>query len=132
MNLYGNGQISEVMAMENITIGVIVGGLALIVAFIKGVKFLKKSIKELISDLLKEQFESLNAKLTTLQEKVNDVDMSTTKNFLVARISEVERGHDLDEIGRERFWEEYEHYHKIGGNTYIQRKVDELVSEGKL
>lgn len=118
--------------MENITIGVVVGGLALIVAFIKGVKFLKKSIKELISDLLKEQFDTLNEKLKILQDRVDGVDMNTCKNFLVARISEVERGHNLDEIGRERFWEEYEHYTSIGGNTYIQRKVEELVSEGKL
>lgn len=118
--------------MEAITFGWICAGLALLVGFIKGVKYLKKSIKEWITDLLQEPFDELNKKLTSLQEKVDDVDMSTCKNFLVARLSEIERGNQLDEIERERFWEQYEHYTSIGGNTYIQRKVEEMVAEGKL
>lgn len=118
--------------MENITFGAICGGLLLIVGFIKGVKYLKKSIKEWIAQLLKDSFEEINGKLATLQERVDDVDMGTCKNFLVARLAEVEKGNHLDEIERERFWEQYEHYHKIGGNSYIQRKVEELKAEGKI
>lgn len=118
--------------MENITIGYIVGGVVLIAGFIAGVRELKKSVKDWITNLLKESFDSLNAKLTTMQEKIDDVDMSTCKNFLVARLAEIERGHQLDEIERERFWEQYEHYLKIGGNTYIQRKVEQFKAEGKI
>lgn len=118
--------------MEQITFGWICAGLALLVGFIKGVKYLKKSIKEWITDLLKEPFENLDKKLATLQERVDEVDMGTCKNFLVARLAEVEKGNHLDEIERERFWEQYEHYHKIGGNSYIQRKVEELKAEGKI
>ena len=58
--------------------------------------------------------------------------MATSKNFLVAKIAEVDKGNKLDEIEKERFWEQYEHYSKIGGNSYIQRKVDELKESGKL
>jgi hypothetical protein len=118
--------------MQNITIGYVVGGLALLVGFIKGVTYLKKSIKEWITDLLKEPFDNLNSKLETMQEKIDEVDMGTCKNFLVARIAEVEKGNELDEIERERFWEQYEHYANIGGNSYIKRKVEELKAEGKL
>ena len=118
--------------METITLGWIAGGIALLAALIKGVKYLKKTTKEWITDLLREPFESLGKQMTDLQKKVDDVDISTCKNFLVARISEVEKGNQLDEIERERFWEQYEHYAKIGGNSYIQRKVEELKAEGKL
>ena len=120
------------MDMETITIGWIVGGVAMLVALIKGIKYLQKTTKEWITDLLREPFEKLDKQMVGLQKKVDDIDISTCKNFLVARISEVEKGNPLDEIERERFWEQYEHYSKIGGNSYIKRKVDELKAEGKL
>lgn len=118
--------------METITIGWIIGGVAVLVAFIKGVKYLQDSMKEWATNLLKEPFDDLKKQLVDLQGKVGDVDMGTCKNFLVARIAEVEKGNPLGEIEKERFWEMYEHYSKIGGNSYIQRKVDELKDEGKL
>ena len=118
--------------METITIGWVIGGVAVLVAFIKGVKYLQDSMKEWVTNLLNEPFDDLKKQIGGLQEKVDEVDMSTCKNFLVARIAEVEKGNQLDEIEKERFWEQYEHYSKIGGNSYIQRKVDELKDEGKL
>ena len=118
--------------MENITIGYIIGGVVLLAGFIAGVRELKKSVKDWITNLLKEPFDNLSAKLSTLQEKIDDVDISTCKNFLVARLAEIERGHQLDEIETERFWEQYEHYLAIGGNTYIKRKVEQFKSEGKI
>lgn len=120
------------MSMENVTIAWICGGLAVLVGFIKGVQFLKKSIKDFISELLKEQFGVINGSLASLQTKIDAVDMGTTKNFLVARISDVEKGSELDEIARERFWEQYEHYCSIGGNSYIRVKVEQLRTDGKL
>lgn len=118
--------------MESITIGWVVGGLAVLVGLIKSISYLQKSTKAWITTMLSSQFEKLNKKLEELQEKIDDVDMSSCKNFLVARIAYVEKGNELDEIEKERFWEQYEHYSKIGGNSYIQRKVDELKKEGKL
>ena len=118
--------------MENITIGYIIGAVVLLAGFIKGITELKKSFKDWITGLLDDSFKNLSKQLTTLQERIDDVDMSTCKNFLVARLSEIERGNPLDEIERERFWEQYEHYLDIGGNTYIQRKVEQFKSDGKL
>ena len=43
-----------------------------------------------------------------------------------------EQDEPIDEIERERFWEQYEHYVKCGGNSYIQRKVENLKQAGKL
>ena len=118
--------------MDQITIGQICAGLALVVGLVTGIRYMKKAIREWITSLLKEQFEALNKKLSSVQERIDEVDMGTCKNFLVARLAEVEKGHPLDEIERERFWEQYEHYQKIGGNTYIQRKVEQLKAEGKI
>jgi len=118
--------------MESITIGGLVAGIALLVAFIQGVKYLRNSIKEWMTESLHDQFGDITNKLETLQTKIDEVDMGTCKNFLVARLAEVEKGSHLNEIERERFWEQYEHYCKIGGNSYIQRKVEELKAEGKL
>ena len=118
--------------MENITIGYIIGGVVLLAGFIKGVRELKKSVKEWITKLLEDSFQSLSKQLSTLQERVDDIDVSTCKNFLVARLAEIERGHELDEIETERFWEQYEHYLAIGGNTYIKRKVEQFKAEGKI
>ena len=118
--------------MESITIGGLVAGLGLLVALIQGVKYLRINIKEWMTASLKESFDDLNKKMDALQNRMDDVDMGTCKNFLVARLAEVEKGSHLNEIERERFWEQYEHYCRIGGNSYIQRKVEELKAQGKL
>ena len=118
--------------METVTLGWIVGSVAVLVALIKGLKYLHKTTKEWVASLLKEPFDGINKRIDELTKKVDDVDIATSKNFLVAKIAEVDKGNKLDEIEKERFWEQYEHYKKIGGNSYIQRKVDELKESGKL
>ena len=118
--------------METVTLGWIVASVAVLVALIKGLKYLHKTTKEWITDLLQEPFDGINKRIDELTKKVDDVDIATSKNFLVAKIAEVDKGNKLDEIEKERFWEQYEHYKKRGGNSYIQRKVDELKESGKL
>ena len=58
--------------------------------------------------------------------------MQACKNYLVSFLSDVEKDELTDEIERERFWEQYQHYTEHGGNSYIKRKVEKLKSEGKL
>ena len=38
----------------------------------------------------------------------------------------------IDEVEKERFYEVYKDYRGLGGNSYIQHKVDKLQKEGKL
>ena len=111
--------------MEDITIGQIGVGLTFIVGFISSITYLHAKIKVWIADALSDQFKELNG-------KIDAVDMNATKNFLVARLSDIEQDNPMNEIEAERFWEQYEHYHKIGGNSYIDQKVDKLKSLGKL
>lgn len=118
--------------MENITVGQIAIVIAFLAALISGIGVLLKSIKSWIINAMKEPLGSIVGEIKNVNDRIDKVDMNTCKNFLVARLSEIEQGNVLDDIKMQRFWEEYEHYAEIGGNSYIRRKVEQLKVEGKL
>lgn len=118
--------------MTEITLGQIAAAIAFLVALITGVVYLKKQLEQVLKDAMKNEFEQINKKIDTLDGKVDKVDMQSCKNFLVQFLSNIEKGMTIDEIQKQRFWEQYEHYIKIGGNSYIKSKVDQFKAEGKL
>ena len=60
-------------------------------------------------------------------------DKEKTKNFLVARLNEIENGETWSEIERQRFYEQYDHYtNDLNGNTYIKKAVEVHEAEGKI
>lgn len=118
--------------MENITIGQIAVVLAFIAAFITSVVKIKDVIEKTIKKGLEGQFKPINEKLDTLDKKIDDVDLNACKNFLVARLDEIEKGEAFGAITDQRFWEQYNHYLAKGGNTYIQHRIEKLQQEGKL
>lgn len=118
--------------MESITLGQFAGWITLVVGLIGGLSYLIKHLKKWIKTILKDQFELMDEKIESLQNHIDDIDLATCKNFLVARLAEIERGFPLNEIEKERFWEQYEHYKKHGGNSYITSKVEELKKKGLL
>ena len=120
------------MNFEQITLGQIALAVTFIAGLIGGIGVLHKSLKGWISKSLKEQFDTINNNIERLQARLDEVDMEATKNFLVARLSEIDKGKQLDGIVMERLWEELEHYEKQGGNSYIHRKVEQLKADGKL
>lgn len=118
--------------MENITLGQISVAIAFIVALIGGCKYIISDISKIMDKALKptnDKIDKLDAKLT---KQIKDSDLNGTKNFLVARMQEVKSGQQLDDISRERFWEQYQHYTNLGGNSYIMNEVDRLKKEGKI
>ena len=118
--------------MEELTmadIGLLVGYL---VALISGIAFLLSKIKSWLKVALKDEFEPINKNINNMRDEVKEVDMNACKNFLVRSLGDIEKGVPLDEIEKERLWEQYEHYQKIGGNSYIKRKVENLQEQGKL
>lgn len=123
---------SSKQTMEQITLGQIAVAVAFFVALITGVSYLLKQIKAAIKSALKDEFKPINDKIDELGKHLDSVDMESCKNFLVSVLSDIEKGLDVDEIERERFWEQYQHYQKIGGNSYIKKKVDQLEKEGKI
>lgn len=119
--------------MEQITLGQIGIAVGFLVALIAGVNALKKSIKEWLNSALKEnfdrvdkRFDGLDKRLDGLEKRLDSVDTENCKNYLVTFLAEAARGEMKDETEMQRFWEEYEHYQKLGGNSYIKNKVEEL------
>lgn len=107
--------------MENITLGQIGVILAFIVAFITSVKFIVKEVSGAVDKGLKP-----------IHEKIDLVDLNATKNFLVRSITDIDRGNELDKVNKMRLLEQYEHYQKLGGNSYITAEIERLKKEGKI
>ena len=87
-----------------------------------------KPFKDKIEDMEKDRKDQHNETL----QKIDDVKLYTDKNFLVRFLADVEQGNKIDEVEKERFYEVYKDYKGLGGNSYIQHKVDKLQKEGKL
>ena len=71
--------------LENITLGQVAALIAFVVALYGGVKYLKKELKEAITDMLKDQFGSVNTKLDKDNRRLNDLEEQT--RFLYKAIS---------------------------------------------
>ena len=117
--------------MEEITLGQVGIGLAFLVALITGVSYMNDRLKAWLNTSLKENFDGVNKHIDDLETKITSVDMEQTKSFLVRCIGDIEKG-EISEIEKQRFYEQYEHYRKMDGNTYIKHKVEQLEAEGKI
>ena len=118
--------------MENITLGEIGLALAFVAALVASIGAIGKVVSKAVKKAFEAGSKEITDRLDKLEKKVDDVDLNTCKNFLVARLTDIDQGRALDSVGEERFWEQYEHYLSLGGNTYIQHKVEQLEKEGKL
>ena len=118
--------------MDALTVGQIVAGLALIAGFITSVTLIIKNLKTWFTKLIQPEFDGLKKEVQGVSDNVKSVDRESCKNYLVTVLSSVEKGNALDEIERERLYEQFEHYKTIGGNSYIRRKFEQLQTEGKL
>ena len=118
--------------MEQITLGDIEHFLAYLVAVGGSVAVIIKALKKAFGVLFDKQMKDIDERLKKHESTINKIDMEDCKNFLVSFLVKVEHEGITDEIETQRFWEEYEHYTQIGGNSYIRNKVDKLVKEGKL
>lgn len=129
MTIFNNGVTTMLESISLPDIGAMVGFL---VALITGVAFLMNTFKKWIKDSLKDELDPLKEKLSSMEKDLEEVDMENTKNFLVRFLADVEQGNMIDEIEKERFWEQYERYTKKGRNGYVKRKVDKLKEKGLL
>ncbi len=120
-------------ALKNLTLLDISVIVLFIIGLIRGVKELKKSIKEFLQKLLEDQFKEVNNKLDEMQTSITTLDVQGTKNFLVRYLADVERGQYIYDSEARRFWEEYDHYiDDLHENSYIKEWVARLKKEGKL
>lgn len=118
--------------MDEITIGQIAVAVALLAGLISGGGIIGKAIGKGLKKTIRSEIEPLGKKVDALSNRICEVDMQATKNFLVSFLSDLESDQIPTEIALQRFWEEYQHYQRIGGNSYITRKIEQLEKEGKL
>lgn len=117
--------------MDTLTLGQISITLAFIVGLWISVETLSKKISTLNEKALTDALKPTNDKLDKLSKKMDDVDLNSTKNFLVSSFLDVEMGH-VDEVTISRIYEQYEHYIKLGGNSYIKDRFDKLKKNNKI
>lgn len=108
--------------MENISLELVGEFIGFLVAFIGGLGYLNKTLRSWLTKLIKEEIGGIN-------DHLEQVDLNACKNFLVRIIPDIENG-EIDEIQKQRFYEQYEHYLAMGGNTYIKSKVESLQKNG--
>ena len=118
--------------MDNITLGDIANVLIFVAGVITAGGVIAGFMSKRFGKVMSEQLQPLNDKIDLLTNSVDGVSMENCKNFLVSRISEMESGKKLDKVVEERFWENYDHYTQLGGNSYIHTAVENLKKQGKL
>ena len=118
--------------LEQITIGQIAVAVSVIVSLFSGVAVSVKNLKKWSTRAFDGQMAQISDRLDAVSARVDIVDRENCKNYLVRFLSDVEKGADIDEIEKERFYEQYEHYTASGGNSYIKQKVKRLQDAGKL
>jgi len=118
--------------MEQVTIGQVGLALTFIVGLLSSIKYMKSNLGAWMGAAVGEEIKPLAEKVDSIEERLKEVDMESCKNFMVARIAEVERGDALSELEKQRFMEQYDHYRKAGGNSYIMNKVERLKADGKI
>ena len=96
----------------------------IIVATITGIFTLAISIINLIAN-------KKNVKKDDLIKQINKVELNNCKNYLVQQISATDR-RELSQAEKERYWENYDTYKSLGGNSYIHSETERLKKEGKL
>lgn len=89
-------------------------------------------IRKMLKAFFKEQLETMNHRFDRVEARLDEVDRESTKNFIVSILAQLDSGLEIDEVQRQRFYEQFEHYLKAGGNGYIQARVNELKAAGKL
>lgn len=119
--------------MEQITLGQIAAGGGFIVALVLAFRQLKNWTIDAIKAAIKEELDDLKDSIKGLKNEIKKEDKEKTKNFIVARLAEIERGQEWSDIERQRFYEQYDHYTKdLSGNTYIKTAVENYEREGKI
>lgn len=107
--------------MENITIGQITTLILGLGALIGGIEFLLVRFNKIF-----------DTKLKPINNRLNEIEISSDKNFIVRFLADIEQGNVVDEVEKERFYEIYKRYKELGGNSYVSHKVEKLQKEDKL
>lgn len=91
------------------------------------------AVKKALKKLFEIQTKEIQEEMEVQKAAIIRVDLENCKNYLVTFLARVDKGDEsVDEIEKQRFWEQYEHYSAIGGNSYVANKVERLKATGRL
>ena len=107
--------------MENITIGQITTLILGLGALIGGIEYILVRIKKVVKKILEP-----------VNQRLDDLELSSGKDYLVRYLKYIEQGREVDEVETERFYEVLQRYKELGGNSYLSHKIEKLQKEGKL
>lgn len=111
--------------IENIKIGDVIKVLGTLIVIVSSCEFFIFRIKNATQKVF-------DTKLKPINKRLNEIELSSDKNFIVRFLADIEQGNEIDEVEKERFFEIYERYKELGGNSYVSHKVEKLKKEGKL
>ena len=89
------------------------------------------TIPAIISSIVTIITNKKNAKKEDLEKSINQVQLDNCKNYLVQAIAKAD-SKGLTKVEIERYWENYDKYIALGGNSYIHSETDRLKKEGKI
>ncbi len=118
--------------MDGITLASIVDFVKVVAAFITGATVIYKLVSTAFKKALASELNPVVEKLEALERKHDLSDREQAKNFIVRFLADVEQGQEIDKDELHCFWDNYELYKSMGGNSYIHDKVEKLQKEGKL
>jgi len=118
--------------MENITVGDIVGWITVIAGAITSIGVIYKTASKGFHKALENAMQPVVEKLETLERKHDLSDREHAKNYIVRFLADVEQGEPIDQDELHCFWDNYELYKAMGGNSYVHDKVEKLKAQGKL
>lgn len=117
--------------MDKITVVQVVAIIGGVVAVLKSIEYICNLIKGFADSWMEKAVKPIMDKLDNVDKKVDGVDMNACKNFLTRSLSDA-WNEDTPSVERERIHEVYEHYTKLGGNSYIHTEYERLKEAGKI
>lgn len=122
--------------MESMTLGDISGVLVFIAGLLTSGGIIARYCVKSVGKVVKEETKPINDSIKEIQAHLEEVDMANCKNYLVGFLAKFQcKGDYCQKIipeELERFWENYDHYVAMGGNSYVKSAVEKLKKEGKL
>ena len=96
------------------------------------VKYAEKGVDKVLGKRLEPFDKKIDEVDKSNKERFLALQLQTDKNYLVRFLADIETDTKVDETEMEHFWYTYDNYHRLGGNSYIDHKVEKLRKEGKL
>lgn len=118
--------------MDSITIGQIFEWAVWLSGGIGAMFALYKPLKEGFHKALKSELDPIKQKLDELEQRMDIANRERAKNFVIRFLADMEQGEPIDQDELHCFWDNYQIYQSLGGNTYVHDKVEKLRKVGKL